>query len=74
MSKPRQIKAGHEVLMDALPTCDFCSERGTHRLAEYDGKTVFGPWANMCVPHFRQHGVGTGLGKGQRFILRKEGA
>lgn len=47
--------------------CDFCEDR-----AEYDGKTVFGPWANMCHAHFEAHGVGLGLGKGQALIYRDE--
>ena len=35
---PRSIK-----WTGALPQCDFCA-----RPARYDGKTVYGPWANMC--------------------------
>ncbi len=46
-----------------LPKCDFCDET-----ARYDGMTTYGPWANMCEPHFENNGVGLGLGKGQRLV------
>jgi hypothetical protein len=55
------------VTVTALPTCDFCGEP-----AHADGKTQMGPWANMCQLHFAFYGVGYGLGKGQRYVLRKE--
>jgi hypothetical protein len=48
------------------PRCDFCESE-----AVTDGKTRFGPWANMCVEHFLAFGVGLGLGKGQ-FLLVEE--
>jgi hypothetical protein len=45
--------------------CDFCEKQ-----AHYDGRTnQKGIWAYMCEDHFRQYGVGLGLGKGQRLIL-----
>ena len=46
--------------------CDFCKMRGIDRIATVDGKTQAGPWAGMCDVHFEQHGVGLGVGKGQR--------
>ena len=49
-----------------LPKCDFCD-----KLAAYDAKTRSGPWANMCHEHYAKHGIGLGLGKGQKFILVK---
>lgn len=55
---------------DALsvrPTCDICSSRP----AAIDGKTVMGPWAYMCVPCFETHGVGLGLGRGQRLLIEE---
>lgn len=52
-----------------MPDCDFCAESGKKRTAQYDGRTKFGPWAYMCDTHFRAHGIGLGLGKGQRLIL-----
>ena len=45
-------------------SCDFCQT-----IAEYDGKTKMGPWANMCVAHFKKYGVG--LGKGQKLIEKR---
>lgn len=48
-----------------LPKCDVCKD-GT--LAKYDGKTTYGPWANMCESHFQLIGVGLGTGRGQELI------
>ena len=55
-----------EVEMSAPVNCDFCHELGTHVQASYDGRTKWGPWAYMCEDHFKQHGMGLGLGNGQR--------
>jgi len=54
-----------------LPTCNFCSEQGTERPAEYDAKTVFGPWANMCTEHFllRAASQELGTGRGQKLVV-----
>src|SRR5262245_39204561 len=60
-----KIKRGHEVIVAVLPDCDFCPDG----LAEYDGRTVRGYWANMCGVCFTAYGVGTGVGKGQRLIV-----
>ena len=60
-----------EVRVFSLPDCDFCKEAGIARKAAYDGKTIYGPWANMCDDDFEQVGVGLGLGRGQRLVLRK---
>lgn len=35
-----------------------------------DGRTTFGPWANMCPACFTKYGVGLGLGKGQKYDAR----
>lgn len=57
-----------EVKVTVLPGCDFCD-----RTARYDGKTIMGPWANMCQKHWDKHGVGRlGTGYGQRLLLRKK--
>jgi hypothetical protein len=56
-----------EVKVARIPKCDFCSNP-----AVYDGKTIMGPWANMCGSHFSAHGVGLGTGRGQRLILEGE--
>lgn len=59
-----------EVKVLSLPNCDFCKyEKGQDIPAEYDGKTIRGPWANMCEIHFVLNGIGLGLGKGQRLVL-----
>jgi hypothetical protein len=45
--------------------CDLC-----HRPIEktfIDGKTQFGPWANMCVSCHRSGGCGLGTGRGQKY-------
>lgn len=59
-----------------LPPCDFCKfvgppPRQPAQLAQFDGKTTEGPWANMCRFHFDKYGVGLGTGKGQRLIARE---
>lgn len=59
--------AGTWVLVRALPTCDFGTEP-----AKYDGATSIGPWANMCEAHFRQYGLGLGVGRGQRLVVGGE--
>ena len=60
-----------EVAVPELPQCDFCKENGWNTPAHFDGKTVFGPWANMCDSHFRSYGTGLGLGIGQRLIVKE---
>lgn len=35
-----------------MKKCDFCTNEATK-----DGKTVYGPWANMCEHCFGKHGV-----------------
>jgi hypothetical protein len=45
--------------------CDIC---GNTIIDEFiDGKTLFGPWATMCPTCHKEHGVGCGTGKGQRY-------
>ena len=56
------------VYVAELPPCDICKHEGmltSASTARYDGKTIFGPWANMCPEHFRSHGIGLGTGRGQ---------
>lgn len=60
--------AGTSVTVVALPPCDLCPDDSS-TLAEYDGKTVMGPWANMCEGHFSHYGVGLGTGRGQRLVI-----
>ncbi len=54
------------VLISEPKLCDFCLEKGEEVEAQYDGKTVYGAWANMCKEHFQRYGLG--LGRGQRLI------
>lgn len=65
------MKGHSEVAVSELPPCDLCAAAGITRPAAYDakmkGRTA---WANMCQPHFEVHGVGLGLGKGQKLVVR----
>ncbi len=61
-----------EVYVSSLPDCDFCKEKGKKVKALYDGRILYGMWANMCQTHFKSLGVGLGLGKGQKLILKEE--
>lgn len=57
-----------QVEVERIPPCDLCDD-GTP--AAVDGKTIHGPWANMCEAHFERFGIGLGLGRGQRLIQRE---
>lgn len=61
-----------QVRVTILPNCDFCQQESSVSLATVDGKTVMGPWANMCAHHFAAYGVGLGTGKGQRLVLKSD--
>jgi len=39
----------------------------------YDAKTVMGPWGILSPASFRQHGVGVGLGRGQKYEKQSDG-
>lgn len=55
---------GTTVSVTTLPKCDFCDES-----AQYDAKTIVGPWAYMCEKHFGLLGRGRlGTGWGQRLV------
>ena len=70
-----------ETKVTELPDCDICemvdhyagiagiNTTAAITKASYDGKTTDGPWAYMCQQHFGWHGVGLGLGRGQRLVL-----
>jgi hypothetical protein len=61
----------HEAVVITQPKrCDFCMRRGQVNEASYDGKTVMGPWANMCEMDFKEFGVGLGLGRGQKLLVQ----
>jgi hypothetical protein len=36
----------------------------------YDAKTKYGPWGFLCEKCFKEHGVGLGTGKGQKYDAR----
>ena len=48
--------------MGEKATCDFCQREVSKWV---DGRTVLGPWANMCQECYKTKGVGLGIGKGQ---------
>jgi hypothetical protein len=62
---------GMVAVVSELPPCSFCAG-SPRRKARYDGATTGGPWAFMCVLHFKQYGLGLGLGVGQYLRLERE--
>jgi len=70
------MNADHtEVKVAVIPDCNICAYspiQSTSVPAVYDGKTNLGPWAYMCEEHFRTHGIGLGLGKGQKLVLENK--
>lgn len=46
-------------------TCNICNEPIEDVFI--DGKTVYGPWADMCEDDFKKYGTGLGTGQGQRY-------
>lgn len=46
-------------------TCQICDKENLKEIV--DGRTKFGPWAWMCTDCHKEHGVGYGTGKGQRW-------
>lgn len=60
---------GTIALVRHLPPCDVCND-GTP--AAYDAKTKYGPWANLCRPHWREHSNGhLGAGNGQLLVVEE---
>ena len=60
------MKPNTRVVYTGRPSrCDLCHEdiKGSF----VDGKTKFGPWGNMCIPCFKEAGVGLGTGRGQMY-------
>ena len=49
-------------------TCDYCTAMNENTPAEFDGATSHGPWAYMCMLHFRMYGKGLGVGIGQELL------
>ena len=59
-----KVERSTKAMVAKLPKCDFCAAD-----ANYDGKTIVGPWANMCSDHFAEYGIGLGLGRGQQLVV-----
>jgi hypothetical protein len=55
-----------KVWMGSNPSrCDIC---GTEIKETFvDGKTKYGPWEILCLLCHRKHGIGFGVGRGQRY-------
>ena len=51
--------------------CDFC-HREIHNVF-IDGKTIHGPWANMCLMCHMVNGTGIGTGCGQKYMKQDNG-
>ena len=51
--------------------CDFCGCEISNTLI--DGMTHIGSWAVMCPKCHKIHGVGLGVGKGQKYTKDSEG-
>jgi hypothetical protein len=48
-------------------SCDICKKPITGEFV--DGRTVMGPWGCLCNKCHFTYGVGTGIGRGQRYKL-----
>lgn len=62
----RETAMTDTVYIDRPRKCDMAPCENT---ATYDGRTIMGPWANMCDRHFAEFGDGLGTGRGQRMIV-----
>jgi hypothetical protein len=51
--------------------CDMCGERLLSIFI--DGRTRHGPWGILCPPCHTTHGVGLGVGRGQRYQRQDTG-
>lgn len=46
--------------------CDMCNADISDTFI--DGRTVYGPWANMCPVCHSNIGCGFGIGRGQKYL------
>ncbi|MCR4330294.1 MAG: hypothetical protein NUV49_00165 [Patescibacteria group bacterium] len=54
--------------------CDLCRASNLMSRRNFvDGKTVFGPWAIMCLECHMLVGAGIGDGRGQHYRLHDDG-
>jgi len=60
-----------QAVVESYPLCQLCPDHQPNE-ARYDGKTKDGPWGYMCEKHFQEHGVGLGMGRGQKLILSEQ--
>jgi hypothetical protein len=51
--------------------CDVCKQPIDG--AFIDGRTVYGPWANMDAACHAEFGTGLGQGRGQKFVKQADG-
>jgi hypothetical protein len=51
--------------------CDLCHKPIIDQFV--DGRTVYGPWANMCLRCHKKKGVGLGTGFGQYYKKNQDG-
>ena len=52
-----------------LPDCDLCKTEGKTNKAAYDAQIRgMRSWGYLCEDHFKQYGLGLGMGLGQRLI------
>lgn len=59
-----------EVLVTQMHNCDVCNQEGVRRPAYADAKLNIGPWAYVCLDHFKIYGCKLGTGRGQRLVLK----
>jgi hypothetical protein len=56
-----------------IPSCQLCKKPSTDVFV--DGKTSpLGQWAYMCVNCHKDHGLGFGLGRGQKYQRQNDGS
>jgi hypothetical protein len=60
-----------QVEVKKLPPCDVCRMEGIEKDAQYDARTLQGPWAFLCQECFDVIGPGRlGTGYGQKLVVR----
>lgn len=65
-------RKGTTTVVEARPPCDLCRLQGKQVEAQFDAKTKMGPWAYMCLAHYKVAGIQLGTGFGQRLFLAHE--
>jgi hypothetical protein len=61
--------AGYAMIVNELPKCDAI---GCGETAAVRGATDCAIWANMCIRHYREIGLGIGPERGQVLVLKSE--